>query len=282
MRAAGDDTPTLPEDPAALRALLLETLAKCDTLGAELGSIAAERDALAVRNERLQHLLLKLKRRQFGRKSERLPGDQLLFAFEEIEATLAANEAEAGKQSPALREQRTNRRRAGRGRLPAHLPRVEVVLAPEATACPCCLGPLVEIGADAAERLDVLPAQFRVVVTKRPKLACRACAGVVLQAPAPARLVEGGMPAEATVAHVLVSRYADHLPLYRQSQILARQGIGIGREVLASWVGTAAAEIAPVVRRMHEILLGSPRLFADETTILSAKSEQPLRLWRQS
>jgi hypothetical protein len=90
---------------------------------------------------------------------------------------------------------------------------------------------------------------------------------VVPQAPAPARLVEGGMPTEATVAHVLVSRYADHLPLYRQSQILARQGIEIGREVLASWVGTAAAEIAPVVRRLHEILLASPRLFADETTM---------------
>ena len=104
MRAAGDDTPTPPEDPAALRALLLETLAKCDTLRAELGNVADERDALASQNERLRHLLLKLKRRQFGRKSERLPEEQLLFAFEEIEATLAANAAEAGKTSPALRD----------------------------------------------------------------------------------------------------------------------------------------------------------------------------------
>ena len=113
----------------------------------------------------------------------------------------------------------------------------------------------------------MIPAQFRVLVTRRPKLACRACPGVVLQAPAPARLIEGGMPTEATVAHVLVSRYADHLPLYRQSQILARQGIEIGREVLADWTGTAAHEIVPVVHRMHEILLASPRLFADETTM---------------
>jgi transposase len=260
MRAAGDDTPTLPKDPTALRALLLETLAKFDTL-------VAERDALASQNERLQHLLLKLKRRQFGQKSERLPEEQLLFAFEEIEATLAGNTAEGAKRSPALRDQQKKRRRAGRGRLPAHLPRVEVVLAPEATACPCCQGLLVEIGTDAAERLDVIPAQFRVIVTKRPKLACRACAGVVLQAPAPARLIEGGMPTEAAVAHVLVSRYADHLPLYRQSQILARQGIEIGREVLADWTGTAAMEIVPVVRRMREILLASLRLFADETTM---------------
>ena len=147
-----------------------------------------------------------------------------------------------------------------------------MVLAPEVSACPCCQGPLVEIGTDAAERLDVIPAQFRVVVTKRPKLACRACPGVVLQEAAPARLIEGGMPTEATVAHVLVSRYADHLPLYRQSQILARQGIEIGREVLADWAGTGAMEFVSVVRRMREILLTSARLFADETTILSAKS----------
>jgi transposase len=150
MRAGADDTPTLPEDPAALRALLLETLAKVDTLSAELGGISAERDALASQNERLQHLLLKLKRRQFGRKSEQLPEDQLLFAFEEIEATLAGNAAEAGKRSPATREQQKQRRRAGRGRLPAHLPEIEQVLAPEATTCPCCQGPLVEIGSDTA------------------------------------------------------------------------------------------------------------------------------------
>src|SRR5215218_5708056 len=267
MRAAGDDTPTPPEDPAVLRALLLSARAERDALAARCDGVAAERDALAVQNDRLQHLLLKLKRRQFGRKSEQLPADQLLLAFEEIEATLAGNAAEAGKQSPALSEQRAKRRRTGRGRLPAHLPRVEVVLAPEATACPCCRGPLVEIGVDAAERLDVIPAQFRVIVTKRPKLACRACPGVVLQAAAPARLIEGGMPTEATVAHVLVARYADHLPLYRQAQILARQGIEIGRAILADWTGTAAREIVPVVRRMHEILLASPRLFADETTM---------------
>src|SRR5690349_9455999 len=109
MRVAGDDTPTLPEDPAALRALLLETRALVDTLSAELGGITAERDALASRNEQLQHLLLKLKRRQFGRKSERLPEEQLLFAFEEIEATLAENAAEAAKHSPAPREGQAKR-----------------------------------------------------------------------------------------------------------------------------------------------------------------------------
>ncbi len=154
--------------------------------------MTAEHDALVEQNERLRHLLLKLQRRQFGRKSERLTDEQLQFAFEEIEATLAENAAEAGKRSPAAREQQTQRRRAGRGGRPAHLPEIKQVLAPEATTCPCRQGPLGEIGSDTARRLDVIPAQFRTLVTRRPKLACRACPGVVLQAPAPARLVEGG------------------------------------------------------------------------------------------
>jgi transposase len=274
MRSSGEATQALPEDPAVLRALLLAAwgerdaaAATRDALAAERDSVVAERDALAERNERLQQLLRKLQRMQFGPRSERLPDEQLQFAFEEVEASLADSEAEAEKRSPDLRQKNTARRRAGRGRLPAHLPRIEQVLLPESTACPCCRGEMVEIGADTAERLDVLPAQFRVLVTKRPKYACRACQGVVVQASAPNRLIEGGMPTEATVAQVLVARYADHLPLYRQAQGLARQGIEIGREVLASWLGAAACEVRPVVARLREILLGSVRLFADETTM---------------
>ncbi len=234
---------------------------------AERDSVAAERDALAERIEHLQHLLRKLQRMQFGPRSERLPDEQLQFAFEEVEASLADTQAEAEKRSPEQRQKNTARRRAGRGRLPAHLPRIEQVLLPESTACPCCRGEMVEIGTDTAERLDVIPAQFRVLVTKRPKYACRACQGVVVQAAAPARLIEGGMPTEAAVAQVLVARYADHLPLYRQAQGLARQGIEIGRAVLAGWLGAAACEVRPVVARLREILLGSVRLFADETTM---------------
>ena len=118
------DTPTLPEDPAALRALLLEALGEVDALSSRCDSVTAERDALAAQNERLQHLLLKLQRLQFGRKSERLPEDQLQFAFEEIEATLAGERGRGGEAVAARRaRQPRQRRRAGRGRLPAHLPR---------------------------------------------------------------------------------------------------------------------------------------------------------------
>ena len=112
-----------------------------------------------------------------------------------------------------------------RGSLPAHLPRIEMVVDIDDHACPCCGNALHRIGEDAGERLDIVPAQFRVLVVRRPKYACRACENVVVQAPAPARLIEGGLPTEATVAQVLVSKYADHLPLYRQAQIYARQGI---------------------------------------------------------
>ena len=116
------------------------------------------------------------------------------------------------------------------------------------------------------ERLDIVPAQFRVLVVRRPKYACRACEDVVVQAPAPARLIEGGLPTEATVAQVLVSKYADHLPLYRQAQIYARQGIDLDRSTLADWVGRAAFLLRPVHERLLDELKASAKLFADETT----------------
>jgi transposase len=123
------------------------------------------------------------------------------------------------------------------------------------------------IGEDTSERLDVIPVQLRVIVTKRPKLACRARRGTVVQEPAPARLIEGGIPTEALVAHVAVSRYADHQPLYRQAQIMARQGVILERSTLSFWMGYAAAEVAPMVTRLREMMLASTRIFADETVV---------------
>ena len=265
--AAPAPSPNLPANIAALRALVLTTRAERDAAVAERNEVAAERDALASQNDRLRHLLVKLQRLQFGRKSERLPEDQLQLGLEDLETAIAQGDARAEKRDPDLRRERTAKRRANRGALPAHLPRIEVVLEPQDTACPCCRTAMVVIGEDRSERLDVVPAQVRVLVTRRPKLACRACSGVVVQTPAPPRLIAGGIPTEALVAHVLVSRYADHLPLYRQAQMLARQGVALDRATLAFWVGYAAAEIAPVVRRLREIVLASARVFADETVV---------------
>ncbi len=254
------DLQSLPQDIEALRALILATFAERD-------AAVSERDILLAQNDRLRHLLLKLTRMQFGARSERLPEDQLELGLEALEQAIAKDEAEAEKQNPELRKDNAAKRRASRGALPAHLPRIEVTLMPEDTACPCCRAEMTVIGEDTSERLDVIPVQFRVIVTKRPKLACRACPGTVVQELAPARLIEGGLPTEALVAHVAVSRYADHQPLYRQAQIMARQGVIIERSTLSFWMGYAAAEVAPVVTRLREMMLASTRIFADETVV---------------
>ncbi len=131
---------------------------------------------------------------------------------------------------------------------------------------PLLLGRATPIGEDVAERLDIIPAQLRVLVTRRPKYACRACEEGVVQAGAPARLIEGGLPTEATIAHVIVGKYADHLPLYRQAQIYGRQGVQLDRSTLTDWVGRAAWLLGPVHARLLERLKTSQKLFADETT----------------
>ena len=237
----------LPEDITGLRTVAL--------------ALIAERDELLRRIERMHHTIRQFQRAQFGRHSERLDPDQLQLALEEREIATAQKQATAEKRTTPRPRVEPGQRKS----LPAHLPRVEVVIEPETTACPCCGGAMHVIGEEKSERLDVIPAQHRILVTRRPKYGCRACAGAVVQAPAPERLIRSGLPTEALVAHVLVSKYAWHLPLYRQAQILLAQGIEIERSVLAFWVGYAAAELMPLWRRLREILLGSPRLFVDET-----------------
>lgn len=120
-----------------------------------------------------------------------------------------------------------------RGNLPKDLPRIERVIEPDSLDCPCGCGEMHRVGEDRTERLDVIPAQLRVIVTVRPEYAYRTCADGVSQASAPAHLIEGGLPTERAIAHVLVSKFSDHLPLYRQSQILARSGIDLHRSTLA-------------------------------------------------
>ncbi|MDZ5454815.1 IS66 family transposase [Labrys sp. ZIDIC5] len=236
----------LPDDPGTLKAMLL-----------------AER----ARAARLEQIIKELQRHRFGKRAESLPEDQLLLSLEEVEQADASQEAEDEAASPARKIERASKRRANRGSLPAHLPRIETLVDIDDKSCPCCSSPLHVIGEDRAERLDIIPAQFRVLVVRRPKYACRVCEEVVVQAPAPARLIEGGIPTKATVAQILVSKYANHLPLYRQAQIYARQGVSLDRSTLADWVGRAAFLLRPVHERLLAILKGSTKLFADETTM---------------
>jgi transposase len=253
-----ESTDQPPTDVAALQARLATALAERD-------AAIAERDQALSQNHRLQHLLQQLRRMQFGRRSEKLDADQLSLAFEDIEQAAAANEADDDKKDPVAARARVEKRRVNRGALPGHLPRVHVTIEPEDTNCPCCRSPMHVIGEDAAERLDVIPAQYRVIVTHRPKYACRACEEAVVQAGAPERLIKGGLPTEAMVASVLVGKYAWHLPLYRQAQMLAAQGLDLKRSILAFWVGYAAAELKPLHVRLRELILASGKIAVDET-----------------
>jgi transposase len=216
--------------------------------------------------KRLEHLVAELNHVVHGKKSEKLDEDERQLAFEDLQ--IAVSEAEEQKQDQAPGDDTPKRKRVARrnrGNLPKDLPRIEQVVEPESLICPCGCGQMHRIGEDRTERLDIVPAQLRVIVTVRPKYACRACTDGVTQAPAP-YLIEGGLPTEGTIAHVLVSKYADHLPLYRQSQMLARSGVTIDRGTLADWVGVAAFHLRPVVDQLAEHLKASTKLFMDETT----------------
>ena len=237
-----------------------------DELPDDLNALKAMVLSRELENARLRQIIKELQRHRFGRRAETLPEDQLLLGLEEAEQVEADGLEDKEQASSDLRREGVARRRTNRGSLPAHLPRIDVVIDIESHDCPCCGKGLHRIGEDVSEKLDIVPAQFRVLVTRRPKYACRACEEVVVQAAAPARLIEGGIPTEATVAQVLVSKYADHLPLYRQAQIYKRQGIELDRSTLADWGGRAAWHLRPVHQRLLEHLKASSKLFADETT----------------
>jgi transposase len=205
------DVSDLPDDPAVLKALLATERGLRTDLAEEVARLAA--------------IVQAFKRAMFGPRSEKLDPAQLELALEDAEQEFAEARVEKDADDPATKTARVSRRRANRGALPKHLPRIETPVEPERLDCPCCGSDLHKIGEDVSERLDVIPAQFRVLVTRRPKYACRGCAEGVVQAAAPARLIAGGLPTEAMIAHVLVGKYADHLPLHRQAQIYARQGL---------------------------------------------------------
>jgi transposase len=245
----------LPSDPAVLQEMLR-------TLLRQQGELHAE-------NDRLRLLIERLSRHQFGRRSEQLTDEQLQLGLEDLEQSLAENEAQADAAASdgAQAERRARRPARNHGALPAHLPRHEVVIDPAPQACPCCGGAMHRIGESRTEQLDIVPAQLRVRVTRRPRYGCRGCEGAVVAAAAPARPIDGGMPTEALIAHVMVGKFCDSLPLYRQAQMLARQGMALDRSTLSHWVGTACWWLAPLYDLVVGRVLSAPKLFADDTTL---------------
>jgi len=173
-----------------------------------VAALLRENSALKEINRRLEHLVAELNHVVHGRKSEKLDEDDRQLAFEDLETAVAEVEEQRDTQagSDDAPRRKTSRARRNRGNLPADLPRIEQVVEPDSLACSCGCGQMHRIGEDRTERLDIVPAQLRVIVTVRPRYACRACTDGVTQAPAPAALIEGGLPTEGAIAHVLSSQ----------------------------------------------------------------------------
>jgi len=229
-------------DPAALHAV-----------------IAAQQSEIA----RLKLMVAKLQRLQFGRRAERfeVDADQLNLLAET--ATPSAAEPPA---VPSVHSAASVNRRPVRKPLPAHLPRETIIHDAGCEGCPDCGGALRRIGEDVAETIEIIPARFKVIRHVRPKFACAACDAIV-QAKAPARPIARGLAGPGLLAHVLASKYCDHLPLYRQSEIYARQGIDLSRSTLADWVGECAALLDPLIEAIRRHVLGGATLHADDTPV---------------
>jgi transposase len=261
------DLSTLPDDPATLQRMLRDVVAAAEQQQVSLQGAVQERDAEI---DKLRLLIQRLMRHQFGRRSEQLHPDQLQLGLEDLEQTLA--EAQAAQEAATATEGQGRSRREhnanrNHGALPAHLPRYEVLIDVEPRECPCCGGTLHLIDELRSEQLDIVPAQLRVRVTRRPRYGCRACEEAVVVAPAPERPIDGGMATEALLAHVLVSKFCDALPLYRQAQMLARQDITLDRSTLSHWVGRACWWLKPLYDLVLNTALAAPKLFADDTTL---------------
>lgn len=235
----------LPDDVAALKALVLEQRAMLALRASEI--------------EQLKLLIAKLRRMQFGRSSERLDRqiEQLELRLEELQSAQA--------ELPPAPKHIEEKAKPVRRPLPEHLPRSNVVHEP-ACNCPECGAAMKKIGEDVSEVLDYMPACFRVIRHVRPKLACPACERIV-QGEAPSRPIDRGLAGAGLLAHILVSKYADHLPLYRQTQIYAREGVELERSTLAEWVGGCHRLLDPLIEVLGRYVFAADKLHADDTPV---------------
>jgi transposase len=241
------DVASLPRDPDLLIGMVVE---------------------LHDENSHLRAMLETAKRALFGARSEQLvnAAEQLALGLGDV--SNAPVETAAHPVPPRPREP-IARARAVRniGGLPRHLPREDVVIEPTMTACPCCHGMLHRIGEDVSEMLDIVPAILRVQRIHRPRYGCRTCEEAVVQAPAPARPVDNGLPTTALLAHVAVAKFAWHLPLHRQTQMLAGQGIKLDRSTLVHWIGRTAWWLRPLHARLAETVMSASKVFCDDTPL---------------
>ncbi len=252
-------------DPEALKALVIAKHSESMEQHKELTSSAHEIEHLKLTIEKLRRMI-------FGRKSEKLAGEleQLEFRLEELETAQAAEEAAQAATETAQTDlpptDSKRRSRPARKPLPEDLPREVVTHLPPHTNCPDCGGVMRKFGEDVSEQLERIPATYKVIRHVRPKFACATCEHVI-EAPAPARPIDNGLPGPALLAHVLVSKYSDHLPLYRQSQIFAREGIDLERSTLAGWVGASSELLTPLVDEIRKHVFAASKIHADDTPV---------------
>ena len=236
-------------------------------LDAQRQTLTEQVEELDSRRARIEHLRLmveKFRHMIFGRKSEKLvlKLEQMEFELEEDETTQAEAEAIAERVAPT----KEAKPRSERKPLPEHLKREEVTHKPDSDCCPDCGGGLRHFGDDISEQLEYVPESFKVIRHVRPKFTCTGCDRVV-EAPAPSRPIERGLAGPSLLAHVIVSKYADHLPLFRQSEIYARQGVEIPRSTMAGWVGAASDLLGPLVEAIGKHVFAGRKLHADDTPI---------------
>ena len=253
---------TLPD----LQTLDAESLK--DLVVAQHAELALRDSEVASRDEEIDNLkllILKFQRMKFGPSSERFTGqiiEQLELQLEDLEATRSAREAAAPPASPASTPVNKPKRRP----LPADLPRETQTHMPKHDACPDCGAGLSHLGEDVAEMLEFVPGRFKVIRIVRPKLSCKVCDAIV-QEPAPNRPMDRGVAGPTLLAHVLTSKYADHLPLYRQSEIYERLGVELKRSTLADWVGGASRTLEPLVNALQRYVLDASKLHGDDIPV---------------
>ena len=258
------DPATLPDTATALRALLLH---REEEHAAELTAARNGLKDQAFQIEQLKARLATLLRQKFGPSSEKMKSavEQLQLMLGDLETDLAAStppEPDAPIPDP---EARPWRRKPKRKPLPAHLPR-DVVEHPTACACLQCGGALRPLGEDVTEILEYVPGSFRVIRHVRPKFSCRLCESIT-QAPAPDLPIRRGLAGPGLLAHVLVAKFCDHLPLHRQAEQYARDGIDLDRSTLADWVGQSARLLDPLVAAVGAHVMAAERVHADDTTV---------------
>ena len=251
------------------RRMIDAALADLDSLDKETlkALLIRERRSNAQQIEHLKLVIEKYRRMLFGTKSEKLAGElqQLELQLEELETSEAAEDT-AEENNPQIQSAARSPRRPRRKPLPEDLPREVVMHLPEHDCCPDCGGALRQFGEDVSEQLERIPATFKVIRHVRPKFACNRCEQVV-EAPAPSRPIERGLAGPALLAHVLMSKYGHHLPLYRQAEIFAREGIGLDRSTLAGWVGATSELLTPLVSALRDHVMAAQKLHADDTPV---------------